>query len=151
MEIFKTYEFSAAHHLPNHEGKCKSTHGHEWTVTIGIQGFSITEVTSPERGMVMDYHTLSNLVDPLIEILDHKYLNHLTFHGQEFQNPTCENLVNWFGDKLTRALESDFSDCGGRLFGLRITIQEGNGGSCTETFSLFPPKTEDFNVEGKKI
>ena len=38
MKIGKTYSFEAAHHLPNHNGKCKNPHGHSYRLEVEVEG-----------------------------------------------------------------------------------------------------------------
>ena len=137
MEISRMFAFESAHYLPNHKGKCANLHGHNWKVKVTVHGFPIDQFDSPENGMVMDYNHLRDLVDPLIEKLDHHNLNGF------MSNPTCENLVQWFGDNLTRLFEKAFAEENGRIFALGITIFENENSSCTDLFNLFTPKVED--------
>jgi 6-pyruvoyltetrahydropterin/6-carboxytetrahydropterin synthase len=45
-----------------------------------------------ERGFVIDYAELEGVVNPLIELVDHKFLNDVP----GLSNPTSEIIVQWF-------------------------------------------------------
>lgn len=97
MEIFREFTFEAAHLLPGvPEGhKCRRLHGHSYRVEIGVYG--PVDVTS---GMVMDFADITSAAQPIIDLLDHYYLNEID--GME--NPTSENLACWLWDRLASTL-----------------------------------------------
>ncbi len=85
--IAKTFDFDAAHFLPNvHDGhKCKRMHGHTYRVELRLQG------PVDERGMVCDYAEISAAWLPIHEALDHRTLNDIP----GLENPTTEILAPW--------------------------------------------------------
>lgn len=85
MQISKTFSFEASHVLPDHPGKCGFLHGHSYKVRIAIKG------SVGENGFVMDYGTLSALIQPYIDALDHTHLNYV------LRNPTAEIIAAFFG------------------------------------------------------
>ena len=93
MEIFKDFHFEAAHRLPNvPEGhKCARLHGHSFQLRIWVAG----EVTEP-TGWVMDFADIKSAVKPVVERLDHYYLNEIP----GLENPTSENLARWIWSAL---------------------------------------------------
>ena len=93
MEVFSTFTFDAAHHLPHvPEGhKCARPHGHTFTVQVYASG-----PVDPLFGWVLDFDTLKKSVQPLIDQLDHHDLNKI----DGLQNPTSENLAVWIWDRL---------------------------------------------------
>jgi len=92
----KTIRFEAAHHLPNHDGKCRRVHGHSWTATIEVTG-DVLHQNGPKRGMLIDYGDLSAAVRPLvIDALDHHDLNVTT----GLTDPTSEHLARWLFEQL---------------------------------------------------
>ena len=88
MEIFKEFGFEAAHRLPNvPEGhKCARLHGHSFRVEVHVRGD-----VDPRLGWVMDFAEVKAAVKPVIERLDHYYLNEI----EGLENPTSENLARW--------------------------------------------------------
>ncbi|MEQ8692360.1 MAG: 6-carboxytetrahydropterin synthase QueD, partial [Pseudomonadales bacterium] len=81
MDIYKDFHFEAAHRLPNvPEGhKCARLHGHSFQVRITVTG----EAPEPE-GWVMDFAELKAAFRPLLNQLDHYYLNDIA----GLENPT---------------------------------------------------------------
>lgn len=97
MEIYREFTFEAAHRLPyvptGH--KCARLHGHSYKVTVHISG-SVEQDT----GWVMDFGDLKQVVKPLIDQLDHYYLNEVA----GLENPTSEVLAKWIWDRLADGL-----------------------------------------------
>ncbi len=101
--VTKIFEFSYGHRLPNHPGKCRRYHGHNGKVEVTISG-EVFEST----GMVIDFGDLKKMVEPLLEVWDHrmilqmgdpmiKYLSSLTTGYDQVVvvdiPPTAENLA----------------------------------------------------------
>lgn len=97
MEIYKVFKFDAAHRLPNvPEGhKCARVHGHSFRIEIHLQGD-----VDPHTGWVMDFADIAAASQPIIDRLDHKYLNDI----EGLANPTSENLARWLWQHLHQAL-----------------------------------------------
>lgn len=111
--LSKDFHFEAAHTLPTlPEGhKCRNLHGHSFKVEVVIEG----EVDE-EIGWVYDHKRISEAIEPLLEIVDHAYLNHI----EGLESPTIERLAGWFW----RGLEP-------RLPGLReVIIHETPAARC---------------------
>lgn len=97
MDIFKDFHFEAAHRLPNvPEGhKCARLHGHSFQVRITVSG------DAPEpSGWVMDFADLKIAFKPLLNRLDHYYLNDI----EGLENPTSENICRWIWQRLKPTL-----------------------------------------------
>jgi 6-pyruvoyltetrahydropterin/6-carboxytetrahydropterin synthase len=96
MKLFKEFSFEAAHKLPlvdkNH--KCFNLHGHSFKVKITIEG------PVNELGWVMDFSDIKKFCQPIIEELDHKYLNEI----DGLDNPTSENIAVWIWQRLIQKL-----------------------------------------------
>lgn len=97
VEIFREFTFEAAHRLPHvPEGhKCARLHGHSYRVEVHVEG----EV-EPTLGWVMDFADIKVAVKPVIDQLDHYYLNEVP----GLENPTSENLARWVWEKLASVL-----------------------------------------------
>jgi 6-pyruvoyltetrahydropterin/6-carboxytetrahydropterin synthase len=93
MEIFKDFHFEAAHRLPNVPPghKCARLHGHSFQLRVSICG----QAAEPS-GWVMDFGDLKEVVKPVIDQLDHYYLNEI----EGLENPTSENLCRWIWQRL---------------------------------------------------
>jgi 6-pyruvoyltetrahydropterin/6-carboxytetrahydropterin synthase len=92
-EIFKEFTFEAAHRLPfvPEDHKCARLHGHSFRVEAHVAG----EVR-PETGWVMDFGDIKSAFKPLLEQLDHHYLNEI----EGLENPTSEVLARWIWERL---------------------------------------------------
>ncbi len=92
--IGKQYSFSAAHMLPKvGDGHpCKRLHGHNYIVEVEIRG----EI-APKDGFCsnIDFLEVDRLMKPIIEKLDHHYLNEIP----GLENPTAEHIAAWILDK----------------------------------------------------
>ena len=97
IKIGKKFRFSAAHRLPFHDGKCKRDHGHNYEVTVEIEGPMREGFTEerPDYGMIMDYKKLDDIVNErIIEDLDHTVLNDYISY------PTAEYILLWIVNRL---------------------------------------------------
>jgi 6-pyruvoyltetrahydropterin/6-carboxytetrahydropterin synthase len=92
-EIFREFTFEAAHRLPNvpPHHKCHRLHGHSYRVTLHVSG-----AIGEETGWIMDFADLKKAFAPILEQLDHYYLNEI----DGLENPTSENLARWIWDRL---------------------------------------------------
>lgn len=93
MEIWKEFSFEAAHLLPNlPDGhKCKRLHGHSFRVRIFVTGD-----LDPDLGWVMDFGDIKKAFKPILNQLDHHYLNEIA----GLENPTTEVLARWIWEKV---------------------------------------------------
>lgn len=93
MIIFKEFTFDSAHSLPHvpKGHKCKAIHGHTYRLKVLIEG-----ELNPHLGWVMDFSDLKNIVKPVIDQIDHKYMNEL----EGLENPTCEAIAIWLWDRI---------------------------------------------------
>lgn len=97
MEIYKAFTFEAAHLLPNvpPEHKCARLHGHSFRVEIHVSG-----PVGEYSGWVMDFGDLKTAFEPILDQLDHYYLNDI----EGLENPTSENIARWIWQRLIPAL-----------------------------------------------
>ncbi len=68
VTIAKDFHWEMGHRLPFHGGGCKNLHGHSYRMRVAIDG------ALDEQGMVIDYFDLKEIVDPLVERIDHSFL-----------------------------------------------------------------------------
>jgi 6-pyruvoyltetrahydropterin/6-carboxytetrahydropterin synthase len=97
MEIFTELGFEAAHRLPHvPEGhKCARLHGHSFRVQVHVEG-----PVDPGTGWVLDFADVKAACAPLIDDLDHRYLNEI----DGLENPTSEQVARWIWDRLLPTL-----------------------------------------------
>ena len=99
VELRKTFQFEAAHLLPNlaKSHKCRRLHGHSFQAEIVVAG-----ECDAKLGWLMDYADISEAFKPLWEQLDHRYLNEIP----GLDNPTSENIAAWIWERLKPTLPS---------------------------------------------
>lgn len=97
MRIFREFRFEAAHRLPDAPPghKCRRLHGHSYRLVVHLRG-----IIDPATGWVMDFAAMRSAVDPIIEQLDHHYLNEIDGLSQ----PTAEVITRWIWSRLKPAL-----------------------------------------------
>jgi len=97
VELRKTFQFEAAHLLPNlpPSHKCRRLHGHSFQAEIVIAG-----ECDPKLGWLMDYADISDAFKPVWGQLDHRYLNEIP----GLENPTSENIAVWIWERLKPSL-----------------------------------------------
>lgn len=93
MELRKTFQFEAAHLLPHlpKSHKCRRLHGHSFQVEIVVAG-----ECDPKLGWLIDYAEITKAFKPILEKLDHFYLNEIP----GLENPTSEIVAAWIWRKL---------------------------------------------------
>ena len=97
MEIYKDFTFEAAHRLPNVPPghKCSRLHGHSFQVSVHIDA-PVGDTT----GWVRDFADLGCAMKPVLERLDHYYLNEI----EGLDNPTSEILARWIWERVLPSL-----------------------------------------------
>ena len=97
VELSKQFGFEAAHWLPTFpEGhKCRRLHGHSFRIEVVVSG----EVPA-EQGYLLDFGAIAEIVQPLVERLDHRLLNDI----EGLENPTAEQLARWLYDRIAPSL-----------------------------------------------
>lgn len=114
-KLSKTFRFESAHRLPNHQGKCQRLHGHDWKLRVILESPSLIESGS-STGMVMDFYDMKQAVQPMLEELDHHFINEVG----GLENPTSEVLARWIFDRLAPTIPTLAA----------IIVDETDGASC---------------------
>jgi len=96
-ELMVHTRFSAAHNLRNYEGKCERLHGHNWHVEVSVRADALGT-----GGMVLDFRTLREETEKVLEALDHHYLNDLPSFKKE--EPSSENIARYIYENLEERL-----------------------------------------------
>ena len=99
VRLVKDFRFEAAHRLPRvpQGHKCARLHGHSFRVDIEVEG-----PIDPDLGWLIDYGDIKDAFAPLLDRLDHHYLNEV----EGLENPTSEILAKWIWDRLVPRLPS---------------------------------------------
>ncbi len=92
--------FSAAHSLRGYPGKCVNIHGHTFTAECMVRGSKLDS-----QGMVIDFHTLEDMVEKITDEFDHRLINEHPSFTEEGLNPTAENLAFYIYKKLEEVLK----------------------------------------------
>jgi 6-pyruvoyltetrahydropterin/6-carboxytetrahydropterin synthase len=97
VRLSKTFKFEAAHELPTFPPghKCRRLHGHSFKFDVIVEG----EVEE-SKGFLIDYGDIKAAAQPIVEQLDHYYLNDI----EGLENPTAEVLSRWLWNKLKPVL-----------------------------------------------
>lgn len=95
--------FAAAHRLCNYDGICANLHGHTWTVEVSVAGRELDQ-----NGLLMDFKSLKEEVQKVVDTLDHHNLNDLPVFGPggEKVNPTTENVAGYIFSRVKLLLAS---------------------------------------------
>ena len=93
MVVFREFRFEAAHRLSNvpPEHKCARLHGHSYRLVVHVRG-----QINCSTGWVMDFAEIRRNVDPVVDQLDHQYLNEI----EGLAVPTAEVIARWIWSRL---------------------------------------------------
>ena len=124
VRITKEFRFEMAHALWNYDGLCKHMHGHSYILRVTVLGVPIADKNNPKYGMVMDFGLLKQIVnEEIVNPLDHSVLlceesdtaglAQLPQLGDRLivtpYQPTCENMIIDFADKIAKRLPASVS------------------------------------------
>ena len=96
--IFKDFTFAAAHHIPDHPGKCRFLHGHNYKVRVHLRAEKLDRI-----GMVLDFADLKRLTEEVVGPWDHQVINDFAPFDQ--LPPTAEMLASHIFEAMARRLE----------------------------------------------
>jgi len=121
IRVTKEFKFEMAHALWNYDGPCRNVHGHSYRLFVTLSGVPVSEPANPKNGMVIDFTDLKSIVRKhIVNVFDHSVVVSRQFDKEKtdmfakmFGNtvlvdyqPTCENLVSDFADRLSGNLPS---------------------------------------------
>jgi len=92
LTVTKEFWFCASHELPGHP-TCGVNHGHNYKVEVTFQGEDYED-------MVIDFKRIKEVVKPIIDQLDHSYLNN------QIPFPTAENTAKWIYYQIVHQVAS---------------------------------------------
>jgi 6-pyruvoyltetrahydropterin/6-carboxytetrahydropterin synthase len=96
--IFKDFTFAAAHHIPDHPGKCRFLHGHNYKVRVHLRAEKLDRI-----GMVLDFADLKRLTEDVVGPWDHQVIN--DFPPFDTLPPTAEMLASHIYEAMAARLE----------------------------------------------
>jgi len=92
VHLIKSFNFEAAHH---HPGEGQPIHGHHFEVHIFQSGD-----IDPSLGWLVDFGEIKAAVKPVLDQLDHRFLNDIPGLGQG----TREELEAWIHERIRQRL-----------------------------------------------
>ena len=98
--IFKEFVFAAGHHIPDHPGKCRNLHGHNYRTRVFLRASELDSM-----GMVFDFGRLKALMNEVVGPFDHRVINDLPPFDE--RNPTAENLSEYIYTEVKKRLHLD--------------------------------------------
>jgi 6-pyruvoyltetrahydropterin/6-carboxytetrahydropterin synthase len=113
VRIAKEFHWEMGHRLPFHAGGCQNIHGHSYRMNVELEG------TLDANGMVLDYFDLKEIVEPIVQRIDHSFLcdesdaemlaffaaNPLKHVVVPFRT-TAENITAWMIRQIGESLAS---------------------------------------------
>jgi len=131
IRLTKEFSFEAAHMLEGYDGLCREIHGHSYRLFVTVKGEPVSDPTSPKLGMVMDFGILKRIVnEQIVDRLDHAFMMRRTENAEEVllalggsfskvvltdYQPTCENMLADFAERLLGALPEEVELCSLKL------------------------------------
>ena len=119
IRVTKEFAFEMAHALWNYDGPCRNVHGHSYRLFVTLSGTPLDEPGNPKNGMVIDFSDLKSIVkEEIVNVFDHAVVVSKSFDKEKMEmfsslfgntvlvdyQPTCENLVSDFANKISMQL-----------------------------------------------
>lgn len=86
--VFKEFAFAAAHHIPDHPGKCRHLHGHNYRIRVFMAAEKLDAI-----GMVIDFSKIKAMMKDVVGHFDHRVIN--DFPPFDELHPTAEQLSEY--------------------------------------------------------
>ena len=115
IRVTREFTFEMAHVLRNYDGPCRNVHGHSYRLFVTLSGTPVNDSENPKNGMVIDFTELKNIVlGKIVNQFDHSVVISRDFDREKMEmltktfgntvivdyQPTCENLVSDFAERL---------------------------------------------------
>ena len=123
IRLTKEFTFESAHALDGYDGLCREIHGHSYRLFVTVKGEPSCAENDPKLGMVMDFGDLKRIVNSeIVDRLDHSFVLRNSEQNEELKTmlgakfnkvvlvdyqPTCENMLADFAERLQKALPSN--------------------------------------------
>ena len=120
IRLTKEFRFEMSHALDQYQGLCRNLHGHSYKLFVTVIGEYVKNPQSNSSGMVLDFKRVKELVEhSVINDFDHSVV---LYKNSKFANviketdtkmimfdcqPTCENLIMEFHDRITKVLPEE--------------------------------------------
>jgi 6-pyruvoyltetrahydropterin/6-carboxytetrahydropterin synthase len=97
FQLEKTFLFEAAHRNTQGDQKTSRVHGHNYRATVVLEDW-----IDPSQGWFLDFGDLDALVAPVVDRLDHHYLN----DAMGTANARVEDVAAWLTERLSKSLRN---------------------------------------------
>jgi 6-pyruvoyltetrahydropterin/6-carboxytetrahydropterin synthase len=119
IRVTSEFTFEMAHALKDYDGPCRNVHGHSYRLFVTVTGIPVNDNQNPKNGMVIDFTELKEIVlKKIINLFDHSVVVSNDFDREKLEmikkafgnavivdyQPTCENLVADFADRLKETI-----------------------------------------------
>lgn len=116
VRVTKEFGFEMAHVLWNYDGPCRNVHGHSYRLFVTLSGTPVEDPDNPKNGMVIDFTDLKRIVKKeIVNVFDHSVVVNNRYDKEKTEifikmfgntvlvdyQPTCENLIADFAERLT--------------------------------------------------
>lgn len=91
MKVTKEVTFDSAHMLSRYSGKCSNLHGHTYKLQVTFEGTPIGDPNDNECDMVMDFNTMKQYIDCVLNSFDHAII----FSDPSSRTAAEEALFDW--------------------------------------------------------
>jgi len=118
--ILKEFSFAAAHHIPEHPGKCRNLHGHNYRVRLFLRAEELDRL-----GMVIDFAEVKRFLKEVAGPFDHRVIN--DFPPFDERPPTAELVSEYVFREVEKRLAEN--GAGERVDVARVEVWE-NDVSC---------------------
>jgi 6-pyruvoyltetrahydropterin/6-carboxytetrahydropterin synthase len=119
--VLRDIEIDYGHTLPDHFYFCNQIHGHRAKITVAVEGELSEEKNSSNRGMVLDFKILKEIMmKEICDVLDHGFavfkddavdLEFIRKRNKRFlvtdEPPTAEYLAKWAFFRIKEKLPSN--------------------------------------------
>jgi 6-pyruvoyltetrahydropterin/6-carboxytetrahydropterin synthase len=102
--IIKTLSVSSSHKLPNHDGKCRNLHGHNWKITVTCEAKELNE-----DGMIVDFGRIKSICNEL----DHTDINMVFKSRMVGKPPTAEVIAEYLCNRIPHCIKVEIEETEG--------------------------------------
>jgi 6-pyruvoyltetrahydropterin/6-carboxytetrahydropterin synthase len=93
FEVSVEKTIACAHRLFDYNGPCEELHGHNYRIVVTYSGAELDRY-----GMLVDFGDIKKTLNPVLDRLDHKYLNDLPAFRD--LSPSAENIAAYIHSEL---------------------------------------------------